>query len=48
MPKPLSEKFDESYFVTDFNPSEENTHHGGGTKKSNLYNYIRPPRRRAR
>jgi len=33
--KPITEKVDETYTVTDFKPEEENTHHGGGNKKNN-------------
>lgn len=48
IPNPITEKCDESYFVSDFNADDENTHHGGGTKKSNHLNYFRSPRRRSR
>jgi len=36
IPKPITEKFDEAYTVTDFVAEDENTHHGGG-KKSNTH-----------
>jgi len=32
--KPITEKVDETYTVTDFKPEDENTHHSGGNKKN--------------
>jgi hypothetical protein len=29
----ITEKFDETYTLTDFKPEDENTHHAGGKKE---------------
>jgi len=34
IPKPITEKCDETYTVIDFKPEDENTHHSGGNKKN--------------
>ncbi len=30
---PITEKYEESYTLTDYNPEDENTHHAGGKKE---------------
>lgn len=36
VPKPITEKVDEKYDLTDYKKEEENTHHGGGKKEHRM------------